>query len=324
MRTLFALTAALALTAGLASADPLPTWEDGDTKTAIVSFVEDVTDPASANFVPEAHRIATFDNDGTLWAEQPVYFQFLFAIDQLKDKAKTDPGVLNSDVLKAAAAGDMKTVMAAGESGLKEILTATHTGMTVAEFEASAKAWMATAEHPEKKMPITSMTYQPMLDLLRYLRDEGFTTYIVSGGGMDFIRSFSADAYNIPAAQVVGSVGEYAYTVKDGVPQIDKMPGLLFNDDKKGKPLGIQARIGRRPIMAVGNSDGDFEMLQWTTAGGGRTLGLIVHHTDADREWAYDRDSHIGTLDKALDAAPKEGWVLIDMKTDWKTIWSGN
>ncbi|WP_121065143.1 HAD family hydrolase [Chachezhania antarctica] len=323
MRTLLPLATAFAVVAGMALADPLPSWEDGASKTAIVTFVENVTDPTSDSFVPEASRIATFDNDGTLWAEKPVYFQFLFAIDRLKEMAKADPSVLSSDVLKAAADGDMKTVAASGEKGLLEIIGVTHSGMSVDDFDADAKTWLATAEHPQKHMPITSMTYQPMLELLTYLRDEGFRTYIVSGGGMDFIRSFSDDAYNIPASQVVGSMGNYEYSVKDGTPQIDKTPGLFFNDDKTGKPLGIQARIGQRPILAVGNSDGDFEMLQWTTAGDGQRLGMIVHHTDADREWAYDRDSHVGKLDKALDAAPDEGWIVVDMKNDWKRIWSG-
>jgi phosphoglycolate phosphatase-like HAD superfamily hydrolase len=302
-------------------ADPLPSWNQTDAKAAVIAFVERVTDPDSDDFVPASERIATFDNDGTLWAEKPVYFQLLFAIDRLREMAKADPDILSSDVLRAAADGDFETVAAAGKDGLLEIVRTTHSGLSVDEFQAQAQAWLDQARHPETKMAYDAMLYQPMLELLRYLRDEGFRTYIVSGGGLHFIRAFSEDAYNIPPEQVIGTTGNASYEVRDGVPTVMKDPGIFFIDDKAGKPLAIDARIGRRPILAAGNSDGDFQMLEWTTAGTGPRLGLIVHHTDGEREFAYDRDSHVGRLDRGLDEAAERGWVLIDMKQDWARVW---
>jgi phosphoglycolate phosphatase-like HAD superfamily hydrolase len=319
MRT-FLLACAVAAPV-LALADPLPSWNQTDAKAAIIAFVERVTDPDSDEYVSPLERIATFDNDGTLWAEKPVYFQLLFAIDRLRELAKTDPDILSSDVLRAAADGDFETVAAAGKDGLLEIVRTSHSGLSVDEFQARARAWLDQARHPKTEMAYDAMLYQPMLELLRYLRDEGFRTYIVSGGGLHFIRAFSEDAYNIPPEQVVGTTGNASYEVRDGVPSVMKDPGIFFLDDKAGKPVAIDARIGKRPILAAGNSDGDFEMLEWSTAGKGPRLGLIVHHTDGEREFAYDRDSHVGRLDRGLDEAAERGWVLIDMKQDWARIW---
>ena len=303
-----------------AAADPLPSWTDGEARSAIVAFVNDVTNPDGDRFVPEAERIAVFDNDGTLWAEQPVYFQLMYAIDVVAERASADASFASSGALRAAAAGDLAGVMAHGEAGLIEVVNASHSGLSVTDFQASVRDWLTSTPHPTRGRPIGSLVYQPMLELLRYLRDEGFRTYIVSGGGVDFIRAISGDSYGIPTYQVVGSVGDHEYTNVNGVPEVMKKPGITFIDDKAGKPVGIMRQIGMRPIFAGGNSDGDFEMLEWTTAGDGPRFGLIVHHTDADREWAYDRDSHIGRLDRGLDEAPARGWTVVDMKTDWRRI----
>ncbi|SFK79882.1 HAD family hydrolase [Shimia haliotis] len=304
-------------TASMSFADPLPSWNAGDTKSAIISFVESVTDPASDSYVTPADRIAVFDNDGTLWAEQPIYFQIAFAVDQAK---KMDPADLTSDALKAAAAGDVEGMLATGKSGLLEILAASHTGMSVTDFKASVEAWLKEARHPDTGRPYDQMIYQPMLELLRYLRDEGFATYIVSGGGIDFIRVLSPDAYGIPPKQVVGSSLVSEYIVAEGAPMLMKSPELFFNDDKAGKPVAINHHIGQRPIFAGGNSDGDFEMLEWTTSGDGPAFALYVHHTDADREYAYDREGHIGVLNRGLDEGPERGWVFADMAKDWAVI----
>lgn len=328
MRPRTALLAAaflfVALATPPASADPLPSWNDTGARERIIAFVETVSDPASENFVPDADRIAVFDNDGTLWAEKPVYFQFLFAIDRLKEMAADDPSLLKSDVLKAAAAGDMETVAASGNEGLVEIISTTHSGMTVDAFQRDVRDWLAGATHAETGMAYDGMLYQPMLELLRYLRDEGFTTYIVSGGGIHFIRAFAEDAYNIPPDQVIGTTGNARYAVVDGEPAVLKDPGIAFVDDKAGKPVAIESRLGRRPILAAGNADGDFEMLEWTTAGDGPRLALIVHHTDAKREWAYDRDSHVGRLVRGLDEAESRGWLVVDMARDWSRIWAAS
>jgi len=315
--------AAILLAVAPAWADPLPSWLETDAKARITAFVERVTDPASPDYVTPAARIAVFDNDGTLWAEKPVYFQFLFAMDRLREMAVADPSVLTSDVLRAAVAGDMETVAAAGEAGLLEIVSTTHSGLSVEAFIGEARAWLAEARHPQTGMAYDAMIYQPMLELLRYLRDEDFSTYIVSGGGLHFVRAFSEDAYNIPPERVIGSTGNARYAVIDGVPTVMKDPGIFFLDDKAGKPVAIDARIGRRPILVGGNSDGDFEMLEWATAGDGPRLGLIVHHTDAEREFAYDRDSHVGRLDRGLDEAAARGWLLVDMARDWARVWPG-
>jgi phosphoglycolate phosphatase-like HAD superfamily hydrolase len=323
LKLLHVLAVALSVAAAQAAADPLPSWKAGAAKTRIVDFVARVTDPSSPDYVTPAARVATFDNDGTLWAEKPVYFQFIFAVDRLKEMAAADPSVLTSDVLGAAAEGDMETVAAAGQEGLLEIVSTTHSGLSVEAFIAESRAWLAEARHPETGMAYDAMIYQPMLELLSYLRDEGFATYIVSGGGLHFIRAFSEEAYNIPPEQVIGTTGNATYALIDGAPTIAKDPGIFFLDDKAGKPLAIEARLGRRPIIAAGNSDGDFEMLEWTTAGDGPRLGLIVHHTDGEREFAYDRESHVGRLDRGLDEAEARGWLLVDMARDWARVWPG-
>lgn len=327
MRRLFtAMTVGLLFLAfsQTAHADPLPSWNVSDRKVQIISFVEDVTNPASENYVIPSDRIAVFDNDGTLWGEQPVYFQVIFAIDRLKEMAKADPSVLTSDVLKAAAAGDMDVIAAAGVEGLLEIINVTHSGLSVDEFTAIVQQWIATARHPVTGLPYDQMTYQPMVELLSYLRDEGFVTYIVSGGGIHFIRAFAEDAYGIPSEQVIGSSGKSSYQVIDGVPTVIKEPGIAFVDDKEGKPVGIDTMIGKRPIFAGGNSDGDFQMLEWVTSGDGPRMGLIVHHTDDQREVAYDREGHIGNLARGLDEGPDRGWVIVDMKQDWSRVYTGN
>lgn len=318
-----ALALAAALVAVQAAADPLPSWRGGAAKTRIAEFVERVTAPGSSDYVTPEARIAVFDNDGTLWAEKPVYFQFLFALDRLREMAEADPSILTSDALRAGAAGDMETVAAAGEKGLLEIVSTTHSGLSTEAFMDEARAWLAEARHPQTGMAYDGMTYQPMLEMLAYLRDEGFSTYIVSGGGVHFIRAFSVDAYNVPPENVVGSMGNASYASVEGVPTVMKDPGVFFVDDKAGKPIAIEGRIGRRPIIAVGNSDGDFEMLEWTTAGDGPRLGVLVHHTDAEREFAYDRESHVGKLDRGLDEAEARGWLLVDMARDWDRVWSG-
>lgn len=316
------LAGALALAATAAFADPLPSWKEGPAKERIIAFVDSVTDPEADTYVTPADRIAVFDNDGTLWSEQPLYFQALYALAMLREKAAADPSILSSDVLRAANDGDVAGVLAGGQEGLLEVINVSHAGITPEEFEASAESWLTTATHPTTGRTYAEMTFQPMLELLSYLRDEDFTTWIVSGGGIDFIRTFADDAYGIPPWQVVGSEGNTSYAVSaDGVPTITKDGGLTFNDDKEGKPVGIMRHIGRRPILAAGNSDGDFAMLEWTTAGEGPRLGLLVHHTDAEREFAYDREGHIGVLDRGLDEAGDRGWLLVDMKDDWTTVW---
>jgi len=320
MRAAACLLALLALPAA-AIADPLPSWRDGPARDRITAFVEGVTEPGGPDYVTPAHRIAVFDNDGTLWAEKPVYFQVLFALDRIAAMAEADPEVLTSEALEAAAAGDLEGVLAGGKEGLVELIAATHSGLTVAEFQDEVRDWMATARHPETGRAFPEMVYQPMLELLAYLRDEGFTTYIVSGGGIDFMRAFAEDIYGIPPAQVIGSSGDAAYEVVDGVPAIRKDPGLFFIDDKAGKPVAIARHVGLRPIFAAGNSDGDFEMLEWSTAGDGPRLGMIVHHTDAEREWAYDRESHVGRLARGLDEGPERGWLIVDMARDWGRVW---
>ncbi len=309
--------AVLCGTFSAAGADPLPSWAETETKSAIVDFVERVTDPASPDYVTPADRIATFDNDGNLWAEQPVYFQLIYALDRLRERAEADPSVLSSDTLKAAAAGDIETVAAGGVEALLEVLAVSHAGMSVAAFQDDVRDWLETARHPTTGMRYDEMIYQPMLELLRYLRDEGFQTWIVSGGGVHFVRAFAEEAYNIPPEQVLGSAGPTEYV--DG--QVMKLPGIDFVDDKEGKPVGIDSRIGKRPIFASGNSDGDFAMLEYTTAGEGARFGLLLHHTDADREFAYDREGHIGVLNRGLDEGPGRGWVIVDMARDWKQVW---
>jgi phosphoserine phosphatase len=304
----------------LAADDPLPSWSDTSPKKAIMSFVERVTKEGSPEFVPTSERIATFDNDGTLWAEQPVYVQILFVVDRVKALAPQHPEWRTREPFASLLQGDLKAVAASGEAGIAELMAATHSGMTTDEFSQTVSDWLATARHPTTGKPFTSMVYQPMLELLAYLRAHGFKTYIASGGGIEFMRPWTEKVYGIPPEQVLGSTGGLMLEVRDGHPVLVKLPTLVLNDDKEGKPVGIQRHIGRRPLAAFGNSDGDLAMLQWTTSGSGPRFALIVHHTDAEREWAYDRESRIGRLDKALDEANAKGWTIVSMKDDWKTI----
>ncbi len=303
------------------AADPLPSWNDTAPKKAIVAFVERVTKKGSPDFVPVAERIATFDNDGTLWAEQPMYFQLAFALDRVQALAPQHPEWKDKEPFASLLKGDVKGALAGGEPAIFQIVMATHAGRTTEEFEQIVKDWLATAKHPTTKRPYTAMVYQPMLELLAYLRANGFKPFIVSGGGIDFMRPWTEKVYGIPPEQVIGSSIKTQFEWRDGKPVLVRLPELNFIDDGAGKPVGIQLYIGRRPIAAFGNSDGDLPMLQWTTAGRGARLALIVHHTDADREWAYDRTSSIGRLDKALDDAKANGWTVVDMKNDWKIIY---
>ena len=300
--------------------DPLPSWNDGDVKQQILEFVARVADPAGPDFVPEPERIATLDNDGTLWSEKPVYFQLLFAIDRVKELAPEHPEWKDKQPFKGVLEGDLASVAATGEHGLLELVMATHAGMTTAEFEEIVESWLASARHPERDRPYTELVYQPMLELLDYLRAHGFKTFITSGGGIEFMRPWVEEVYGIPPEQVVGSSVKVEFQERDGEPVLMRLPEIDFIDDKQGKPVGIHKFIGRRPIAAFGNSDGDLQMLQWTTAGAGARLGVIIHHTDAEREWAYDRESQVGRLDKALDEAREKGWTVVDMKRDWKTV----
>jgi hypothetical protein len=319
----FIISIAILLSAALAYAqDPLPLWNDTAPKKAIVAFVEKVTKEGSPDFVPPNERIATFDNDGTLWAEQPMYFQFLFAMDRIKALAPQHPEWKTKEPFKSALAGDMKGLLASGEKSLMEVMARTHAGMTTAEFDQIAREWFKTARHPRFKRPYNEMVYQPMLELLAYLRANGFKTFIVSGGGVEFMRAFAPETYGIPPDQIVGSMGKLKYEMRDGQPALIKLPQVLFIDDKAGKPEGIQSFIGQRPVFAFGNSDGDQQMLEWTAGGRGARFMALVHHDDAEREWAYDRKSHIGTLDKAWDEAMAKGWIVLSMKDDWKTIFS--
>jgi len=304
-----------------AAGDALPSWNDGPAKAAIVDFVARVTKESGPDFVPAAERIATFDNDGTLWSEQPLYFQFIFMIDRVKALAPEHPEWQTEEPFHSVLAGDMKGALASGEAGLVKMGMATHAGMTTDEFDKIVTDWLATARHPTLKRPYTELVYQPMLELLAYLRANGFKTYIVSGGGIEFMRTFSEKVYGVPPEQVIGSSIKTKFELRDGKPVITRLPEIDFIDDGPGKPVGIEKFIGRRPLAAFGNSDGDLQMLQWTAAGAGPRLVLIVHHTDAEREWAYDRKSPIGKLDKALDEATARGWTVVSMKDDWKTIY---
>jgi phosphoglycolate phosphatase-like HAD superfamily hydrolase len=318
---LLALVLALLAPFAVRAADPLPSWAEGPAKAAVLGFVAATVDPASPQFVAPRDRIAVFDNDGTLWAEQPVYVQFLFAMDRAKALAAADPAWAATPALKAAAAGDLKGALAGGEEALLEIVTATHSGMTVEAFTAEARAWLADARHPATGRRHLDMTYQPMLELLDHLRASGYAIWIVSGGGVDFMRAFAEESYGAPPWSVIGSLGAARFEIVDGVPQVTKDPAIAFIDDKGGKPVAIARAIGRRPVFVAGNSDGDLAMAQWATSGEGARFALFVRHTDAAREWAYDRDSAVGRLDRALDAAAANGWTVVDMARDWTRIW---
>jgi len=302
------------------AADPLPSWNDGPTKTTIIKFVKDVTDKNSPVFVPRDERIATFDNDGTLWAEQPMYFQLFFALDRVKALAPQHPEWKTQEPFASLLKGDVKGALAGGEHAILEIVMATHAGMTTEEFETIVKDWIATARHPKTKQPFIEMVYQPMLELLAYLRANDFKTFIVSGGGVEFMRPWVEKVYGIPPEQVVGSTIKTKFAMQHSQPVLVRLPEINFINDKEGKPVGINQYIGRRPIAAFGNSDGDLQMLQWTTAGNGARFALYVHHTDDKREWAYDRKSSIGKLDKGLDEAKAKGWTIVDIKKDWNVI----
>jgi len=303
-----------------AQADGLPSWNKGPSRAAIVTFVAEVTDANGPNFVPPSKRIAVFDNDGTLWAEQPLYFQAIYIFDQIKTLAPEHPEWKTEEPFASVLNGDYKAALAGGAEALLNMAMATHAGITSEEFGQSVRTWISTARHPTTNRPYSEMVYQPMLEVLNYLRGHDFKTFIVSGGGIDFMRVFAEETYGVPPEQIIGSSIKVGYEIRNGNPTIVKLPELNFIDDKAGKPIGIHQHIGRRPIAAFGNSDGDFEMLEWTTAGTGERLGVIVHHTDAEREWAYDRESHIGRLDRALDEAGQRGWVVVDMKSDWSLI----
>ncbi|MFL5192773.1 MAG: HAD family hydrolase [Microvirga sp.] len=325
MRTRLSWLATLALLAtwisvAVAQTDPLPSWNDGPAKQAIVAFVTDVTREGSPDFVPPSERVATFDNDGTLWIEQPIYVQFAYALERVRALAPQHPEWKETQPFKAVLEGDMSALAAAGEKGAVEIVAATHAGMTPDEFKQQVKEWLATAKHPRFERRYEELVYQPMLEVLTYMRANGFKTFIVSGGGIEFIRAFAEKSYGIPPDQIVGSSIVTKFERRDGRPTLFRLPEVNFVDDGPGKPVGINQHIGLRPIAAFGNSDGDLQMLQWTTEAGGRRLGVVVHHTDAEREYAYDRNSKVGHLDKALDAASVDRWTVVDMKRDWKTI----
>jgi phosphoglycolate phosphatase-like HAD superfamily hydrolase len=303
--------------------DPLPSWNDTAPKKTVEAFVERVTKQGSPDFVPEAARIAVFDNDGTLWAEQPIYFQLAFALDRVKALSPQHPEWKQTEPFASLLKGDIKGALAGGEPAIFKIVMATHAGMTTDEFEKIVRDWIVTAKHPTTGRLYSQMAYQPMLELLAYLRADGFKTFIVSGGGVDFMRFFSEQVYGIPPEQVIGSSGKLKFELHQGKPVLVKLPDINFVNDKEGKPAGIQMQIGRHPIAAFGSSNGDLQMLQWTTLGGdGPSLGMIVHHTDAEREYAYDRRSAIGHLDMALDAAASNNWTVIDMKRDWNVVYA--
>ncbi|MCY1269278.1 HAD family hydrolase [Pseudomonas jinjuensis] len=303
------------------AAEPLASWNDGPSRRAIEEFVSATTTQGSKDFIPVAERIAVFDNDGTLWSEQPMYFQVLFAFDEARRMAPQHPEWKEKQPFKALLEGDRETLAASGMHGLLEIVGATHTNMTSEAFAANAERWLASAKHPRSGKPYTEMVFQPMLELLDYLRAHGFKTWIVSGGEVAFMRTFAEEVYGIPPEQVIGTTFASQFQDKDGQLSILRLPKLAHNDDGPGKPESIESIIGRRPVFAFGNSDGDLQMLQWTMAGPGRRFAGLVRHTDGKREWAYDRESKVGRLDKALDAATSNNWVVVDMASEWSRVY---
>ena len=304
----------------LRAQDPLPSWNDTAPKKAIVAFVEKVTKEGSSDFVLPAERIATFDNDGTLWCEKPLPVQLFFTLDRVKALAPQHPEWKTKEPFASLLKDDLKGALAGGEHAILEMMAVTHTGMTITEFEKIVADWIATAQHPKFKRPYTECVYQPMLELVAYLRANGFKTFIVSGGGIEFMRPWTEKVYGIPPEQVVGSSGKTKFEMRDGTPVLLKLPAVNFIDDKDGKPVGINEHIGRRPVMAFGNSDGDLQMLQWTAASSGSRYCLYVHHDDAEREYAYDRKDALAKLDKGWDEAVAKGWTVVSMKDDWKDI----
>ncbi len=312
------LTISLLFSFSLHAADALPSWNEGTSKQSIINYVTAVTTEGTANFIPVKDRIAVFDNDGTLWSEQPIYFQFFFAMDRVKDLAPQHSEWKTTQPFKAVLEGDMKAVMASGKEGMIALIMATHTGMSDEEFDTIVIDWMKTAKHPTKNVHYSELVFQPMLELLDYLRANGFQTFIVSGGGIDFMRPWASEVYGIPTNQIVGTQIDVKYENK----KIIRMPKVRFIDDKEGKPVGIHYHIGKRPVAVFGNSDGDFAMMEYTEANAKyKTLQLYVHHTDEKREWVYDRKSHIGKLDKGLDYAKEHNWTIVDMKNEWKVIY---
>lgn len=306
--------------------DPLPSWNEGAVKSAILRYVERVVDEQSPGYVPVPERVATFDNDGTLWSEKPAYFQLAFAMDRIKALADQNPDWANQEPFASVLKGDMAAVLSGGEPAIAKLVAASHSGLTVEEFRSVVRDWIDQAKHPQTNRTYKSMVFQPMLELVRYLESHDFKVFIVSGGGIEFMRAWAEDVYGIPPERVIGSRAKIEFQMVDGIPRLNKLPELDFVDDKAGKPVGIATHIGRRPLLAAGNSDGDLQMLQYTTVARSKSdtvprLGLIVHHTDADREWAYDRQSHVGKLDRALDLAKGESWIVVDMKRDWATIY---
>lgn len=300
---------------------PLPSWNDGPTKEKILEFVAKTTTEGSSDFVPVADRIAVFDNDGTLWSEQPMYFQLAYAIDFVKKEASNHPEWKEKEPFKSLLEGNLTKVLAGGEHALAQLVMASHAGMSTEEFESSVNQWLSSAVHPKTGRPYQEMIYQPMIELLEFLRNNQYKTFIVSGGGVDFMRVWAEKAYGIPPYQIIGSSIKSKYQVVNGKPAIIKLPELNFIDDKEGKPLGIHQHIGKRPVFAAGNSDGDYQMLEYTTSGAGLRFGMIVHHTDSIREFAYDRGSSIGRLEKGLDDAEAKGWLVMDMAKDWNQIY---
>jgi len=311
---------ALASSASGQRPEPLPSWQDTAPRSALVAFVERVSKEGSKEFVPPAARIAVFDNDGTLWAEQPIYFQAFFIFDRVKELAPQHPEWQDKEPFASVLRGNLKAALQGGEKALVELAMATHAGTTTDEFAGIVARWIATAKHPTTGRLLNEMVYQPMLELLAYLRANGFKTFLVSGGGIEFMRPWAERVYGIPPEQVIGSSIKTKYELRDGKPVLVRLPEVNFVDDKAGKPVGIAQHIGRRPILAFGNSDGDFEMLEYVTAGSSPNLGLILHHDDAEREFAYDRESHVGRLARGLDEGAKRGWTIVSMKADWRTV----
>ncbi len=334
MNTRFGIVAVLSLAIGwwmlvdsaIALEDPLPSWKEGPAKSAMLRFVDRVVDDQSPDFVTPRERVATFDNDGTLWSEQPAYFQLAFAIDRIKALAAKHPEWKDQEPFASVLKGDMESIMAGGEPAIVKLVAASHSGVSIEEFREGVKNWIDQARHPQTGRLYKEMVFQPMLELIRYLRAHDFKVFIVSGGGIEFMRAWAEEVYGIPPEQVIGSRANVEFQVVDGIPRLVKLPELDFVNDKAGKPVGIATHIGRRPLLACGNSDGDMQMLQYTTVSRGASdltprLGIIIHHTDAEREWAYDRQSHVGKLDQALDLAESQGWVVVDMKRDWAAIY---
>ncbi len=305
----------------LSNKDPLSSWNNVTSKTSVIDFVRAVTDKNNLRFVPVEDRIAVFDNDGTLWSEQPAYFQLFFAMDRIKELAPEHPEWKGIQPYKAVLENDMQALAASGEHGLVKLVLTTHSGMNIEEFSESVKQWISTTKHPTKNVTFDKLVYQPMLELLQYLRNNGFSTYIVSGGGVDFMRAIVTEVYGIPSEQIIGSTIKTEFQIVNGNPEIIRLAELDFIDDKEGKPVAIQRIIGKKPIFCAGNSDGDLAMMQWTASNQQPSFMLYVHHTDSVREWAYDRNSHIGRFDKGLDEANEKGWTVVDMENDWNIIY---